>query len=964
MKKILIGLLICIPLIIVFAIDVSGDIIATSTDIQIEEISLYHDGELLDDVIEIEINDYVNRAYRLEAVTYPAIAVKELIWTSSDMGIATVDANGDVTFTGQAFGEVKIFCSSKNNVTIRATATFYVSGSKLYSIQIVKQGETEYSPSLNMNVGENLQLSKIVLPAPAIREKKTSWVSSNTAVATIDGSGIINAISTGTSTITASVYEPQTGETLTSSVTLTVNAGNKLLKKNNLVIGADSFDVSRFALSNAITLTNVSQNATVNGTTLTYLGSEAGEVALTVQSGEKSEALSVRFTKGALELTFKNLDVLEQTLWSNGAYVNLAAYEFSLEAVVANDDYEGAVPTVNYRIENPSILMRDEDGSLKGVASGTTNIIIEAVGFNSFTLPIEVKTPIEYVALTIDNDEDMRGIEGTRVWGNKFAVKVDALPEGYDLSTVTRPTVDFMYGYVNQYQLKIDTVRPSNADPYFNYYSTNEDYATVDANGLITFKEAAIGNEVGIYLTAKYSYGANAARDGYVFKVMDGINIGHEIDEDDDCVNLEKLNADPTLVNFDLAMMFAYFMEGWYFEYDHPENCVDGKQVQKENLVLQSDIYYHPDHWEPYALTSLYGNGFKLDGRFKVTNNESFLLKMNRSLGGDIIFQNVVLNSAEPPTDAGDWSSLKEKGGYVAGIGHQMWEDQDYHFYGFWEGDTWVDPTWDIDREYDENGKTIVRETNVTFRYCQIQNTFNSIVVKRGNVLVEGCIFRNTVSAAIMYSPQYAILDKFSGKTSLTVRNCIFANSLAPAIMVTPPFITNGEKAYANPDPELLDINIEGQNYIYNWKKIKDIDLALLEEGTLPGGLSQSVNNQINDVFKQVLAREEFDDIKVKNRETGSARNEDYVNLTFCAFGVWYDATKIPMDYNTTEWKTIEADIKSTGSAISVFSKYPMQLLMNYSSEEKFNTMPGENYDTACDENGNPIWMLRLRGEA
>ncbi|MBQ8178497.1 MAG: hypothetical protein IJ033_04810, partial [Clostridia bacterium] len=150
MKKILIGLLICIPLIIVFAIDISGDIIATSTDITIEEITLYHDGDLLDDVIEVEINDYVNRAYRIEAVTYPSIAAKELIWSSSDIGVASVDANGDVTFTGKGFGEVKIFCQSKNNLTIRATATFYVSGSEIYSIQIVKQGESEYSSAISM----------------------------------------------------------------------------------------------------------------------------------------------------------------------------------------------------------------------------------------------------------------------------------------------------------------------------------------------------------------------------------------------------------------------------------------------------------------------------------------------------------------------------------------------------------------------------------------------------------------------------------------------------------------------------------------------------------------------------------------------------------------------------------------------------------------------------------------------
>ena len=977
MKKVLIGLLICIPLIIVFAIDISGDIIATSTDITIEEITLYHDGDPLDDVIEVEIKDYVNRAYRIEAVTYPAIARKELIWTSSDLGIAQVDQNGDVTFTGKGFGEVKIFCQSKNNLTIRATATFYVSGTELYSIQIVKQGEREYVSELSMGVGENVTLNKIVLPAPAIKEKKTVWTSSAPNVATIDGNGIVKALSSGVTTITATVYEPERDEYLTSSVTLTVNANSTLLKKNYLTIGANSVNIENYANATGIELVDVVGPATIDGTNLIYNGATAGEVMLKVKKGQVVEDLTVKFTKGEIELTYSNLDILTNNLWANGAYVNLKTYEFALNAVVANDDYTGSTPqNITYTFSEEGIITRDSDGALLGLRSGKVVLIASVVGYKSVEIEIEVKVPLEYVAITIDNDEDDRGVEGVRVWGDKFAVRVDRLPEGYDLDTVTRPTVDFMYGYVNTYKFEIATYRPEGADLTCEYYSTNEEYATVDENGVITFKPASIGHQVGVYMVAKYAYGVDSARDGYIFNVVDGINLGWEIKETDDCVNLEKLTADTswfsdeTSVNFELSMMFAYFLEGWYWEYDRPEKCVDGKQIKKENIILQCDIYY-TSHWEPYVLTSIYGNGFKIDGRFKVENNESFLLKMNRTLGGDIVFQNIVLNSATPPTDEGDWGALKEKGGYIAGIGNQFWEDWDYHYYGYWEDDTytnWIDKTWDKDYEYDENGYTLSRETNVTFRYCQIQNTFNSIVVKRGNVVVDGCIFRNTVSAAIMYNPQFANseeeqvsngspMQKFNQGTSLKINNCIFANSLAPAIMVTPPV---GRSC----DPDLMGITIAGKNYIYNWKKIKDIDLALLEESTLPiEGIADAINGQINDTFKKVLAREEYDDMKVKNRETGSARNEDYVNLTFCAMGVWYDPEKIPLTYDTNEWKSVYADVKDMG-AITILGKKPIQLLMNYSPNEEFNTMPGENYDTASDEEGNPIWMKRLKGQA
>ena len=985
MKKILIGLLICIPLIIVFAINVSGDIIAEEASITIERIELYHEGNPITDTVDIDINDYHDRAYRIEAVTYPAIAKKDLKWYSSDMGIANVDkATGDVTFTGKAFGEVKIFCESVNNNTIRAVATLYVTGSEVYKIDIVVNGESEYKSNLSMNLGETLYLNKIVQPAPAIREKKTTWESSDTSVATIDSTGIVRAVSAGNTTIKATVYEPAKDEYISSEINLTVNVGNNILKKGRLVITTDTVDLQSYALTSGFTLTDVVGEATFDGTVLTYTGSEAGEVTLKVTKGNRTEDLTVRFTKGARELTYRNLDVLQSSVWEQGAFVNKGVYEYSLVAVIANDDYVGdPLVNVTYVISDPSSLARDaETGLLIGQngSSSSVTITASADGFVDAVLELEVKTPLERLSITIDNDEDNHGVEGTRIWGNKFAVKIENLPDGYDLSKVTRPTVDFTYGYVNTYQFTIASYSPSNADLTFDYYSTNEEYATVDENGVITFHEAAIGNQVGIYMSARYGFGAGSARDGYVFNVVDGINLGYDVAEDDDSVNLEKLTADPTLINYELAMQFAYFLEGWYWEYDRPEKCVDGKQIKKENIILQNDIYYHPDHWEPYVLTSIYGNGFKIDGRFKAIDNESFILKMNRTLGGDIVFQNITLNSSTPPTDAGDWSGLQQKGGYVAGIGNHFWEDMEYDYYGYcgcgnnctewWVCPNWIDKTWEKSYELDDEGYTKIRETNVLFKYCQIQNTFNSIVVKRGNVTVDGCIFRNTVSAAIMYNPQYtntelanitsdAPAQKFKNPCTLTVNNCIFANSLAPAIMFTPPFLTGNVQ-----NPEMMGLKITGQNYIYNWKKIKDINLAILEPSTLPGGLADAVNKDINAMFKKVLEREEFDDMKVKNRETGSARNEDYINLSICILGLWYDAETVPIEYDTNLWRDSYTDVSDLGGIVAMIANHDIRLLMNYSDNEEFNTMPGEKYDTAADEDGNPIWMKRLRGEA
>ena len=121
---------------------------------------------------------------------------KDIIWTSSNPSIATVDSNGKVTAISK--GNAVIKASSKDgkkSAECNVTVTYInVEGITLNknNITIIK-GKTDY-------------LSVTISPSNA-SNTKYSWTSSNPSVATIDKNGKITAIKKGTTTITVTTED-------------------------------------------------------------------------------------------------------------------------------------------------------------------------------------------------------------------------------------------------------------------------------------------------------------------------------------------------------------------------------------------------------------------------------------------------------------------------------------------------------------------------------------------------------------------------------------------------------------------------------------------------------------------------------------------------------------------------------------------------------------------------------------
>ena len=626
MKKIMIAILFLIPLIIIMSVNVSGMIISATVKISVESIILKNRGEYIDDVY-INFNEYndVNKYYKIDTVCYPKLAQVHLLWESSDEGIARVE-DGKVYFTG--YGEVTISALSFDNININARCNFYVSGDTIYSIDIIEYGQEDIQENINMAVYERKLLDKIIIPSNALKDKIISWSSSNNNIATIDDNGVITANSTGVTNITITIMEDD--KVNSDSITVNVLPSNTILKKDELYISGNTVNISDFTTSNDYSITVLSGDGELIGKELNYTGSGVGEVLLQLNYYGVISELIVNFTDGNYLLGFKNLDVLQKTAWGKGNIIWAGSANTVLTPIVLNDDYAGAIPVIQYSSSDHDTLTV-HNGRLYALDGGTADITISAEGFIDGVLAMKVLLPMESVSLSYDKADDIRGIEGVRVFGIKTY--------HYDENEV---------GYIdNTLKLKVNSFRPLEAEQIYDYSSSNMEYATVDEDGIITFLPAGIGHSVYIYITARYSVSAKPVNDYYEFQLVDGVNVGLDVNSSE--------NNDLT-PNFDTYAVIKEILQN---------------NTTPNNVVMHANIYVPiaADGGGGYtAYGSIFGNGYKYDAQFLVKDFSTANINVDFNfISQELEFRNVTFNSAYP-TD--DFMVYKENGGTFFTVGN------------------------------------------------------------------------------------------------------------------------------------------------------------------------------------------------------------------------------------------------------------------------------------------------------
>jgi uncharacterized protein YjdB len=246
---------------------------------------------------------------------------KNVTWTSSNNGVATVSPSGLVTAI--AAGAATITAKSVDGAKT-STSAITVSSS-VSSVAI--------SPSsVAVNLGASHQLSAVVTPSTAIN-KNVTWRSANNGIATVSPTGVVTAVAVGNVAITATTYDGAKVSTCNLSVIIPVTSVNIDPTTLSLNAGATQAMGAIVMPANATNknVTWSSSNpavATINNNgTITALAQGVSTITVTTADGAKTatSSLTVKLQQNFVELddatigTSINQFKYTGTAWTNAS---------------------------------------------------------------------------------------------------------------------------------------------------------------------------------------------------------------------------------------------------------------------------------------------------------------------------------------------------------------------------------------------------------------------------------------------------------------------------------------------------------------------------------------------------------------------------------------------------------------------------------------------------------------------
>ena len=288
-------------------------------------------------------------------------------------------------------GTFKVAATSHpGSKTDTANVTVTCPGSPVASVSVAP-------PSATVPMGQTVQLTATPKDAngTALTGRTVTWSSSNTAVANVDGSGIVTAAAAGSATITAT-SEGQSG---TSSITVTSAAANKF------VIGdrVQTTDVTNIRNAPALSGTLVgtqptgAQGTVVGGPVLDAAGDQAIRWQVDFDQGADGWAAEAYLTKAVAVVPVSSVTVSPaSTTLQVGQTVQLTATPKDANG----NPLTGR--TVTWSSSNPSVASVDGSGLVTGGGTAGSATITATSEGQSGTSSITVSSvPVPVSSVTV-----------------------------------------------------------------------------------------------------------------------------------------------------------------------------------------------------------------------------------------------------------------------------------------------------------------------------------------------------------------------------------------------------------------------------------------------------------------------------------------------------------------------------------------------------------------------------------
>lgn len=905
MKKVLIGVLILIPIIIVASVLLTTNIISKNSYLPVDRV------ELNENNIEFSL-DNGNTIDTLKATVYPRLAKNHnLTWSieeqhsdipfvyakddpcqdcadlsdkelkehidTNHIDIATIDNNGVVTVYGYGSFIVKVTTEEGNKF---ATCSLKVVGDKLTKIELMPYGSSSKLSEkdvISMDTGERLLVNPIFTPGGA-RDKTVTWKSADERIVEVDKNGILSAKGAGETTISVSSNDTGIGTSVK-------------VKVNNGVFKGESYCYTADTTVNVKNYMNVSDFTSVKvaGGTLSSDGTlnfdENATVATVTVNGKTFSAIKV---DALSDIVFKNYDILLQKLYNKNGdeveYIVKRGLPIYLE-VVYRDPKKAGVPEVEFSsndiVPGSSIVnieQFDQSGKNSNVGNvamiepnkeGDVKIVAKDRGTNNSCTTVELKvvTPVFAINLALNATDAKRGIAAETVFGNKI-FNADCTETSF-------------------YSFNMDFNYPKDVDfENFEFSTSDESIAKFsDEKGSynkLVLKEIpddkkGLKNKITITIKAKYPmYDNMPVVATYVLNVIDGYTVSNE-------TQLKKALHEK-------KESVAIYVK---------DSTAGGKlEIRADNNTDASRITMQEG-------TSLYGNGFIVcfNEQDMIDRKNDYFNELLKIRTSNVHVENAILRMGYNDPEAKNGLQQWEKSRRCVRILHEI-------------------------ENYDDETKNNEMINNISFKYCIFENAKTVMEIDGADVNIEGCIFRNS-SANSLFIPMAGNTSTYGRlPANVTLKNTVFTHSALMPIFLQTDFERDKNRKDESgniigyPEGSTWEdmkktgykdhfINVEGFLDIYNWINIEDFSST---SGLIPSTGIESVDAIVGTSGAQIIANELLQPEYSGVRHTFNG--QEYVHLGIAVLGMTAPVTDgIVRDFENAGYARHSVTI--TGSSLT-----------------------------------------------
>ena len=908
MKKVLIGVLILIPIIIVASVLLTTNIISKNSYLPVDRV------ELNENNIEFSL-DNGNTIDTLKATVYPRLAKNHnLTWSieeqhsdipfvyakddpcqdcadlsdkdlkehidTNHIDIATIDNNGVVTVYGYGSFIVKVTTEEGNKF---ATCSVKVVGDKVTKIELMPYGSSSKLSEkdvISLDTGERLLVNPIFTPGGA-RDKTVTWKSADERIVEVDKNGILSAKGAGETTISVSSNDTGIG----TSVKVKVNNG--VFKGESYCYTADTtVNVKNYMNVSDFTSVKVAGGDISADGTLIF--EENATVATVTVNGKTFSAIKVDALSDD-DIVFKNYDILLQKLYNKNGddveYIVKRGLPIYLEVVYRNPEKSG-VPEVDFssndiapgspivnieqfdqlgkesNVGNVAMIEPNKEGDVKILAKDrTTNKTCS-------TVELKVVTPVFAINLALNATDAKRGVAAETVFGNKIfnADCTETSPYSFYMDFNYPKDVDF------------ENFEFSTSDESIAKFSDEKgSYNKLVLNDKMPDEKKGLKNKVIITIKAKYPmYDNMPVVATYVLNVIDGYTVSNE-------TQLKKALHEK-------KESVAIYVK---------DSTAGGKlEIRADNNTDASKITMQEG-------TSMYGNGFIVcfNEQDMIDRKNDYFNELLKIETSNVHVENAILRMGYNDPEAKNGLLQWEKSRRCVRILHEI-------------------------ENYDDETKNNETINNISFKYCIFENAKTVMEIAGADVNIEGCIFRNS-SANSLFIPMSGNTSTYGRlPANVTLKNTVFTHSALMPIFVQTDFERDKNRkdesgnVVGYPEGSTWEdmkktgykdhfINVEGFLDIYNWINIEDFSST---SGLVPSTGIESVDAIVGTTGAQIIANELLQPEYSGVRHTFNG--QEYVHLGIAVLGMTSPVTDgIVRDFENAGYARHSVTI--TGSSLT-----------------------------------------------